>query len=172
MRRWAKWHNALLTHEAMASEVLIDSPLAHGTAMIRREWLERVGGWHERGWPEDLDLWVRLVRAGARLGIGRTAGLRLADHERLVVDDVFGLEVLLQGFDLFGIATGNDHPEQTLTSTQGLVMWATLKCPWSLRCEARFQGANPTVLSFVAAWQTKLESWRDQFEISVSRKDL
>jgi glycosyltransferase involved in cell wall biosynthesis len=66
MRRWARWHNALLTHEAMASEVLIDSPLAHGTAMIRREWLERVGGWHDRGWPEDLDLWVRLLRAGAR----------------------------------------------------------------------------------------------------------
>jgi len=66
MRRWVRWHNALLTHDAMASEVLIDSPLAHGTAMIRREWLERVGGWVERGWPEDLDLWVRLLRAGAR----------------------------------------------------------------------------------------------------------
>jgi glycosyltransferase involved in cell wall biosynthesis len=66
MRRWARWHNALLGHEAMANEVLIDSPLAHGTAMIRREWLERVGGWQERGWAEDLDLWVRLLRAGAR----------------------------------------------------------------------------------------------------------
>ena len=68
MRRWVRWHNSLLTHEDIASEVLIDSPLAHGTAMIRREWLERAGGWHERGWPEDLDLWVRLLRAGARFG--------------------------------------------------------------------------------------------------------
>jgi len=66
MRRWVRWHNALLTHDAIASEVLIDSPLAHGTAMICREWLERVGGWEERGWPEDLDLWVRMLRAGAR----------------------------------------------------------------------------------------------------------
>lgn len=66
MRRWARWHNTLMTHEAMASEILIDSPLAHGTAMIRREWLERVGGWHERGWAEDLDLWIRLLREGAR----------------------------------------------------------------------------------------------------------
>lgn len=66
MQRWARWHNALLTHEAIANEVLIDSPLAHGTALLRREWLERVGGWAERGWPEDLDLWVRLLRAGAR----------------------------------------------------------------------------------------------------------
>lgn len=66
MRRWAAWHNALLTHEEMKGEVLIDSPLAHGTAMIRRTWLDRVGGWAERGWAEDLDLWVRLLEAGAR----------------------------------------------------------------------------------------------------------
>lgn len=35
MKRWAAWHNALLTHESMARESLIDSPLAHGTAMLR-----------------------------------------------------------------------------------------------------------------------------------------
>jgi glycosyltransferase involved in cell wall biosynthesis len=68
MRRWAEWHNRLLTHEQMANECLIDSPLAHGTAMIRREWLERVGGWADRGWAEDLDLWIRLLEAGARFG--------------------------------------------------------------------------------------------------------
>jgi hypothetical protein len=51
----------------MARESLIESPLAHGTAMIRRRWLARVGGWRECGWPEDLDLWLRLVRHGARL---------------------------------------------------------------------------------------------------------
>ena len=68
MRRWARWHNALLTHEAMAREVLIDSPLAHGTAMIRRAWLTRLGGWRDRGWPEDVDLWLRMLAAGARLG--------------------------------------------------------------------------------------------------------
>lgn len=66
MRRWVHWHNHLLTHEAMAADVLIDSPLAHGTAMFRRSWLERVGGWSERGWAEDLDLWLRLLEAGAR----------------------------------------------------------------------------------------------------------
>lgn len=66
MRRWVRWHNALLTHEAMAREVLIDSPLAHGTALIRRAALERAGGWIERGWPEDVDLWLRLLAGGVR----------------------------------------------------------------------------------------------------------
>jgi glycosyltransferase involved in cell wall biosynthesis len=66
MRRWAEWHNRLLTHEAMARELLIDSPLAHGSAMMRRDALTRAGGWKEHGWPEDLDLWVRLNASGAR----------------------------------------------------------------------------------------------------------
>jgi len=68
MRRWAAWHNALLAHEDMRRELLIDSPLAHGTAVIRRAALEAVGGWRERGWAEDLDLWVRMFAAGARFG--------------------------------------------------------------------------------------------------------
>lgn len=66
MRRWASWHNALLDHDAMAREALIDSPLCHGTALARRAWLERVDGWAERGWAEDLDLWIRLLESGAR----------------------------------------------------------------------------------------------------------
>jgi len=66
MRRWIEWHNALLSHESMAREVLIDSPLVHGTAMIRRGWIERAGGWTTRPWAEDLDLWIRLLDAGAQ----------------------------------------------------------------------------------------------------------
>ncbi len=67
MRRWAEWHNTLLTHEEMIRELLVDSPLAHGATMFRRSVLERAGGWEEHGWPEDVDLWLRLTSAGVRL---------------------------------------------------------------------------------------------------------
>ena len=66
MRRWSEWHNSLLRHDDMARESLIDSVLAHGTAMIRRSALESVDGWQERGWAEDMDLWLRLMRSGRR----------------------------------------------------------------------------------------------------------
>jgi glycosyltransferase involved in cell wall biosynthesis len=73
MRRWSAWHNALLRHEDMEREALIDSVLAHGTAMIRRSALESVGGWQERGWAEDMDLWLRLLARGHRFAkIDRT----------------------------------------------------------------------------------------------------
>jgi glycosyltransferase involved in cell wall biosynthesis len=73
MRRWAAWHNQLLEHESMRREALIDSPLAHGCAMIRREALVAAGGWHERGWAEDLDLWLRLFERGVRFAKLRRA---------------------------------------------------------------------------------------------------
>lgn len=66
MRRWISWHNTLLDHEQMECELLIDSPLTHGTAMFRRDALAAAGGWQERGWAEDLDLWIRLARLGVR----------------------------------------------------------------------------------------------------------
>jgi glycosyltransferase involved in cell wall biosynthesis len=66
MRRWAAWHNDLLDHTGMRNDSMIDSVLAHGTVMIRRTALQDAGGWVERGWPEDMDLWRRLFESGAR----------------------------------------------------------------------------------------------------------
>ncbi len=66
MRRWVAWHNRLLDHREIVREALVESPLAHGTSLLSRRWVERVGGWRERGWPEDLDLWLRLIESGAR----------------------------------------------------------------------------------------------------------
>ncbi len=82
MRRWAAWHNALLTHEKMKRERFIDSPLAHGSALLRRAWLERVGGWAERGWAEDLDLWMRMFEAGARFAKRREVLYGWRQHRR------------------------------------------------------------------------------------------
>lgn len=67
MQRWVRWHDALLTDETMRHERLIDSPLCHGTAMLRQTALTRVQGWRECGWAEDMDLWVRMFDAGVRL---------------------------------------------------------------------------------------------------------
>lgn len=66
MERWRRRHNALLSHEAIRREVLTDSPLCHGTAIVERRALVDAGGWRDNGWPEDADLWVRLAEAGAR----------------------------------------------------------------------------------------------------------
>jgi GT2 family glycosyltransferase len=63
---YLKWVNGLITHEEIVREIFIESPLVHPSVMIRREWLDRVGGYEDHGWAEDYDLWLRLYLAGAR----------------------------------------------------------------------------------------------------------
>ena len=60
------WQNALLSDEDIRREMFIESPLAHPSVIVRRDWLLEVGGYQEHGWPEDYDLWLRLYLAGAR----------------------------------------------------------------------------------------------------------
>jgi glycosyltransferase involved in cell wall biosynthesis len=60
------WQNSLLTDVDIRREMFVESPLAHPSVIIRQEWLSRVGGYQDHGWPEDYDLWLRLYLAGAR----------------------------------------------------------------------------------------------------------
>jgi hypothetical protein len=54
----------------------------HPSVLLRRSALEAVGGWQEHGWPEDYDLWLRLVLAGHRLGKVAAPLLLWRDHPR------------------------------------------------------------------------------------------
>ena len=49
------------------------------------------------------------------------------------------------------------YPEYSLVTTQGLALWAALKCSWSCRNDLRFKGQRPTYHSFVAIWRARLE---------------
>jgi glycosyltransferase involved in cell wall biosynthesis len=66
-RIYIEWLNGLVEPESIAREIFVESPLAHPSVVMRRAWLERVGGYQDHGWPEDYDLWLRLHLAGARL---------------------------------------------------------------------------------------------------------
>jgi len=63
---YLEWLNSLVSDEQIRREFFVESPLAHPSVVFRREWVERAGGYQERGWPEDYDLWLRLYLAGAR----------------------------------------------------------------------------------------------------------
>jgi len=67
MRRYAGWLNGLTTPDLVARDLLVEAPLVHPAAAIRRAALERIGGWRDGPFPEDYDLWLRLAAAGGRL---------------------------------------------------------------------------------------------------------
>jgi len=60
---YMEWLNSLLTDEDIRREMFVESPLPHPSVMFRRDVVLEVGGYQERGWAEDYDLWLRLYLA-------------------------------------------------------------------------------------------------------------
>jgi glycosyltransferase involved in cell wall biosynthesis len=66
MRAYVRWLNELLVHEAIVRDLLVESPLAHPSVMLRADALRALGGYRDFDGPEDYDLWLRAHRAGLR----------------------------------------------------------------------------------------------------------
>ena len=85
MRAYVAWQNRLCDHAAIVRELLVESPLAHPSVMMRRALLERLGGYREFDGPEDYDLWLRAHRAGARFAKLRRRLLEWRDSPPAIV---------------------------------------------------------------------------------------
>jgi hypothetical protein len=64
MARYEAWLNGLVTPEAIARDLFVESPLCHPSVVMRREAYERVDGYLDDGLPEDYGLWLQLAEAG------------------------------------------------------------------------------------------------------------
>lgn len=67
-RRYERWINALVEPEEIARDVFVECPLPHPTFFLRAGVVERLGGYRDRGWPEDYDLVLRCWGRGHALG--------------------------------------------------------------------------------------------------------
>ncbi len=68
MKAYVRWSNTLVTHEAMADDILVESPLVHPSVMMRAAALRALSGYRGFDGPEDYDLWLRALAAGLRFG--------------------------------------------------------------------------------------------------------
>lgn len=66
-RRYERWLLSQRDPEAIWRDRFIECPIAHPTLLIRRTRLQALG-YRDRGWPEDYDLLLRLLRAGPVVG--------------------------------------------------------------------------------------------------------
>lgn len=67
-RRYERWINSVVTPEAIAADIFVECPVPHPTFFLRASLVDEIGGYRDRGWPEDYDLVLRLWEAGHRLG--------------------------------------------------------------------------------------------------------
>lgn len=63
---YLEWLNSLITDADIRREIFVESPLPNPSVMFRREWLLEMGGYQDRGFPEDYDLYLRFYLAGAK----------------------------------------------------------------------------------------------------------
>ncbi len=63
--RHVAWLNSLITPEAVALARFRDAPLAHPSVCFRRTLPEKYGFYAEGPFPEDYELWLRWLEAGA-----------------------------------------------------------------------------------------------------------
>jgi len=96
--RYEEWLNSLVTHKEITRDIFIESPIAHPSAMVRRFELIEVGGYQERGWAEDYDLWLRYYTAGKRFGKVKCSLLawRQAEGRLTFTDSRYSVENFLR----------------------------------------------------------------------------
>jgi len=97
-RRYEAWLNGLVTAEDAARDVFVECPLPHPALTIRADVLAAVGGYRDRGWPEDYDLVLRLWAAGHRFRNVEEPVLRWREHEarRSRSDPAYALEAFVR----------------------------------------------------------------------------
>lgn len=78
---YGRWLSALTTPEKLFHDRLVESPLCHPSVMLRRAVLEAAGGWRDGDFPEDWELWLRLLERGERLACVPAVLHQWTDHD-------------------------------------------------------------------------------------------
>lgn len=60
------WLDGIEVHADFEREALVENPVVHPAVIARTDLLRAVGGYRGGDFPEDYDLWLRCMRAGAR----------------------------------------------------------------------------------------------------------
>lgn len=73
---YVRWQNAVTSMQDINNEIYVESPFAHPTVMVRKSVVARLGAYREGDFPEDYDLWLRMVHAGCKMAKLATPLLR------------------------------------------------------------------------------------------------
>lgn len=82
LQAYGRWLSSLTSPELVFRDRLVESPLCHPSVTLRRAALEAVAGWRDGDFPEDWDLWLRLLESGHRLSVVGEVLHRWRDHDR------------------------------------------------------------------------------------------
>ncbi len=67
-QEYIRWQNSLTSHQSLLNQRFVESPLAHPSVMFRKQVILDAGGYRSGDFPEDYELWLRLLQAGHKFG--------------------------------------------------------------------------------------------------------
>jgi glycosyltransferase involved in cell wall biosynthesis len=117
-RIYIEWLNMLISHEDICREIFVESPICHPTVMARKGALVDLGGYEERGWPEDYDLWLRMYLAGHQFAKLPEVLVSWREHpERLTrTDSRYSVENFIR-------AKAHYLPQGPLKGRDAVILW-------------------------------------------------
>jgi len=62
--RYESWINSLIDPGQLERDLFVECPIPHPTLVVRTSVFHAVGGYRDRGWPEDYDFLLRLWSSG------------------------------------------------------------------------------------------------------------
>ncbi len=80
MRRYCRWLNSLTSPQDHYRQRLVESPVCHPTILMTATLLGEVGGYRQGPYPEDYDLWLRLMKRGVSFSKLSEVLYRWRDH--------------------------------------------------------------------------------------------
>jgi glycosyltransferase involved in cell wall biosynthesis len=66
-REYMRWQNSVLSEADISNQMYIESPFAHPSVMFRRDSIIAAGAYRQGKFPEDYELWLRLMHLGYRM---------------------------------------------------------------------------------------------------------
>ena len=66
-REYMRWQNSVLNNADISNQIYIESPFAHPSVMFRRDSIIAAGAYRQGKFPEDYELWLRLMHQGYRM---------------------------------------------------------------------------------------------------------
>lgn len=78
MQRYRRWQDGIESDADFEREILVENPVCHPAAMVRREALL---AYRDGDFPEDYDLWLRIRRSGGRFHKLQQRLVRWRDRE-------------------------------------------------------------------------------------------
>ncbi len=64
---YVKWNNRIITYEDICLNRFIESPLVHPTVMFRKKLTDKYEMYRQGDFPEDYELWLRLLDEGVKM---------------------------------------------------------------------------------------------------------